>query len=109
MGIVTAASNVLWQWEGASATCRTQSWTRNEFLLPRDAVFMLAQIEANDFNDITLKISSEQGVAFNGAVLNSSPFIIAPQPGKRWNIQITGTSVVNVVSMYESSAEISPQ
>lgn len=104
--VVTTALNVLSQWEGHASAYRTQVWTREEILLTRDTAFMLCEVDANDFADVNVTLSSETGVAFNGAVLNERPFIIAPQPAKRWKIVLTGTSTVNRITLAEKSDEL---
>lgn len=107
--VVTAALNVLSQWEGTTTRYRTQSWERDEILFARDTTFQVAQVNAEDYTNITLTLSSEAGTAFSGAITDDLPFILAPQAGRRWKVVIEGTSVVNTVTMAEKSDELAPQ
>lgn len=104
--VISSASNVLSQWEGDSLNKRTQVWTREEILLPRDAAFMLFEVDADDYTNINVTLSSETGVAFNGVVTNERPQIMAPRPAKRWKVVISGTSTINRITLAEKSDEL---
>ena len=102
--VVSAPLNVLSQWEGGAGV-RARSWERDDFLLPRPAAFSMARVRGEDYADLQLKVSCENGIAFQGAVSGSGPFVMAPVVGVRWNIALSGQSTVNGVELVEGGGE----
>jgi hypothetical protein len=105
--IVSTALNVLSQWEGGTGV-RTRSWTHTDNLMPRPVTFRLVQIDAEDFDDVSLTLASETGTAYNAPVTGPEPFIVSPQPGRRWTVSLTGQSRINRIQACESANELTP-
>ena len=102
--VLGSALNVLSQWEGGSGA-RARSWERDDFLLSRPACFSMARVRGADYADLQLRVSCENGTAFDGAVTGSGPFVMAPVVGVRWNVALLGASTVNTVEIVEGGGE----
>lgn len=108
--VVFAPQNIVNQWEGAGpGSLRSKTWGRADNLLSYPVTFMQARLLAEDYTNISLTITNENGTAFTGAVTDENPFNLAAlPPGRRWAVSMTGTSTVNrleVVTQDEEYAE----
>ncbi len=105
--VVGGALNVVSQWEGGSGL-RPRSWERDEILLQRPTAFTLARVRAEEYSDLALTVSNENGTAFSGSVGSAEPFMIAPVVGIKWNIAATGSSCFNTVELVTQAEELAP-
>lgn len=106
--VVSTAQNYVGTWEFPGADPRPRSWTREGILLPRIATFQLCRVYADDYDDISITVGSEQGAAFSGPVTSARPFIITPRPGREWLMSVEGTSRARSLELVENAIEISP-
>jgi hypothetical protein len=103
---VAVAQNKVCQWEYDTSSLRPRTWGRSEILFSRPCCFQLVRVYAESYVNLTLTIVSEGGTAFSGTVTSARPFIIAPKPGRKWSVSVTGPDQVNSIEIVESSAEL---
>lgn len=107
--VISAASNIVSQWEGNTSAVREKTWERDEYLMPYPVVMKFCQVNAEDFNEVNVTVACENGTQFTGAVANPLPFIMAPNIGRRYSVIISGDSSVNTFLICESEGALYAQ
>ncbi len=105
--VVSQAVNVLSKWE-VGPGLRPRTWEREDYLLPRPASFSMARVRAQDYGDVRLTVSCENGVAYDGPVAGPGPFVMSPKVGVRWKLRLSGASTINTCELVERVEELMP-
>ncbi len=92
-------------WDRAE-TRRAYQWRSRLYLNPYPTSFQAAQIRAEDYDDLTLRIYGDGSLIFESLVLSQDEFVISPLVSKKIEIDISGTSRVYQVEIAENMEEL---
>lgn len=98
-------SNVV-KWEGSGAAM-LYTWKSKKFLLPRYVNFSCAQVQANTYNNLLVRIYADGALKHVQAVLDNSPFRLpSGYLSKSWEFEIVSTDPVIEMHVATSIAEL---
>lgn len=98
--------NNIVEWEGSDAL-RPYTWRSKLHLLERPASFRMAQVEAADYDNITLKLYSKGVLYQTKQVTSDREFVIAAKALRDFEYELSGTSRIRGVQFAESVGELS--
>lgn len=98
--------NQLYLWEGDENELRPYTWRSKLHLLPRPVAFRFAQVDADDYLNLTLKLYANGNLFQTKTVTSDREFILASKAARDFEYEITGTSRVRSVQFAESVEEI---
>jgi hypothetical protein len=101
-----AIGSTIYKWE-ASATLRPYLWQSKTFQPPRPTNFGFGQVIADDYSNVTFKLYADDTLIHMETVTSDEPFPLPSDAlNTRFEIGLTGTSRVTLVSIAESLTEL---
>lgn len=95
------------QWEGDSTARIEYNWKSKVFELPKPANFAWAQVQAQDYASITVKIYADSVLVYTYSPVSNAPFRLPSGfLAKFWEVEFVGTSTINSFVMAQAMKEI---
>ena len=99
-------SGVVKKWNGSS-TSLTYKWKSKKFITTHPVNMGVAQVDAEDYTSVTLKIYADDVLKHTQVVTSGDVFRLPSGfLAKAWEIEVTGTSRVTKVYMAETTKEL---
>lgn len=95
----------LFLWEGDPQRL-TYTWRSRKELLPHPNAFSIAQVDAESYDDLTMRLFADGAQYFEKAVTGPDEFRIAPADGRDIEIELTGTDVVHMAEVADDVEEL---
>lgn len=92
-------------WDSAS-TRRPYRWRSRLYLNRIPASYQAAQVRAEDYASLTMRIYAEGVLLFERVILSKEQFVIPPLPQCNTEIELEGTSRVYTVEIAEDMEEL---
>jgi hypothetical protein len=95
------------KWEGDKTTHIPYVWKSKLFETPKQTNFGWAQVQAQDYDDITVKIYVDGALKYTYKPTSNTPFRLPSGfMSKFWEVELSGTSTVNTVILAQAMKEI---
>ena len=99
-------NNELFLWEGNDVSRRPYTWRSKLHLFGRGVAFQVAQVEADNYDDLVLKVYSK-GVLYQTKTITSDrEFTLKQKATREFEFELTGTERVRSVTLAESIEEL---
>lgn len=100
-------TSTVYEFDGDAATPLTYLWRGKLNLLPRTGAFTFCQVEAEDFDDITLRVYSDGSLLHQATVTSEEPFTLPlGNEYRSFEAELAGTSRVYSVRFGETVEEL---
>lgn len=99
-------SGAVKKWNGSS-TELSYTWKSKKYVSPKPVNMAVAQVAAEDYNDVTLKLYADGVLKHTETITNGNAFRLpAGYLAKNWEIELTGKSRVTEAFIAESIREL---
>lgn len=99
-------NDIVKQW-GGSTSQLTYTWKSKKFVTPKPVNMAAAQVTADDYNDVTMKVYADGVLKHTESVTDDSIFKLpSGYLSKHWEIELTGKSRVTEAFIAESVREL---
>lgn len=95
----------LFLWEG-DPTRLTYTWRSRKELLPHPNAFSIAQVDAETYENLTMRFFADGAPYFEKTVTGPEEFRIAPADGRDLEIELEGTDVVHMAEIADDVEEL---
>lgn len=95
------------QWEGDTNSRIPYTWRSKVFEAPKQTNFGWAQVQAESYEDITVRVYADQQLVYAYSPSSNAPFRLPSGfLAKFWQVELTGTSTINTFIMAQSIKEV---